>query len=90
MKEHGLLERTKNPVFLNVNSFWWPMGLCSNWCLREADSSKIKPQGGEGGFTDKKMSRTDRNSVVSICTQMHHKREKVKGNTSDFVKWKKA
>lgn len=31
----------KKPVFLNVNSFWWPVGLYSNWCLREADGSKI-------------------------------------------------
>lgn len=34
-------EQKKNPVFLNVNSFWWPVGLCSNWCLREAHRSKM-------------------------------------------------
>lgn len=36
----------KNPVFLNVSSFCWLVGLCSNWCLREADGSKIQPRGG--------------------------------------------
>lgn len=23
----------KKTMFLNVNSFWWPAGLCSNWHL---------------------------------------------------------
>lgn len=26
-------EQKKNPMFRNVNSFWWPAGLCSNWHL---------------------------------------------------------
>lgn len=34
-------EQEKNPVFLNVNSSWWPVGLYSNWCLSEPERSKI-------------------------------------------------
>ncbi len=33
-------QKKKNPVFLNVNSFWWPVGLCSNWCLGEKKMSR--------------------------------------------------